>query len=98
MAAHSRSVPEAQPCRYCGDPTYRIDDNGALHECCHAWRRVLSFGYPCPSCQIARTVVRAGRLPSRPPPLPLTLPDGSPFVPSGTTETDDARGTDIGPV
>lgn len=77
-----RSLPDPQPCRYCGDPAYYVDDAGALHSCCHAWRRVMSFGYPCPSCQIARVVARTGRLPDRSPPLPLALPDGTPYAPA----------------
>lgn len=73
--------PPAGPCRYCGEPSYIADDLGAVHLCCRSWRRVIKAGFACPSCQIARIVARTGRLPSQPPKLPTTLPDGSPFVP-----------------
>lgn len=69
-------------CRYCGQPSYRTDDIGAVHPCCLAWRRVIAAGFQCPACQIARmTAARGGRLPGHPPTLPRTLPDGTPFVP-----------------
>jgi hypothetical protein len=81
MTARTQATLQLGPCRFCGTPSFRADDQGAVHECCLSWQRVMSFGYPCPSCQIARTVARTGRLSGRPPPLPLTLPDGTPFVP-----------------
>lgn len=71
----------ARPCRYCGDPAYHSDEAGAFHDCCRAWRRVMSFGHPCPACHVARIVARTGRLPEWLPPLPQTLPDGTPYVP-----------------
>jgi hypothetical protein len=73
--------PPAGPCRYCEGPSYITDDYGPVHLCCRAWRHVMTFGFPCPSCQVARIIAHTGRLPKFLPPLPLTLPDGSPYVP-----------------
>jgi hypothetical protein len=82
------------PCRYCGVMSYGGDDEGPAHDCCWAWRKVIAAGHRCPACQIAGYVMsqsaylsertgnpRQVRLPVHPPPLPMTLPDGSPFVP-----------------
>jgi hypothetical protein len=91
MAARTRPVSRPAPGRYCGQISYGADGDGAVHECCLAWRRVMSFGYPCPACQIYRIVLRTGRLPDRPPPLPATLPDGTPFVPDLTPGQADGR-------
>jgi hypothetical protein len=82
--SRARSVPLPPAdgsCRYCGGPAYGTDDYGPVHLCCRAWRHVMSFGFSCPSCQVARIVASTGRLPKFLPPLPMTLPDGSPYVP-----------------
>jgi hypothetical protein len=88
------AVLEAAPCRICGRPSWRADGDGPVHECCLAWRHVIEAGYPCPSCRVAEIVLRqyaamasrpadkrgAVRLPALPP-LPRSLPDGTPFIP-----------------
>jgi hypothetical protein len=88
------------PCRLCGVTSYGGDDDGPVHACCQAWRKVIAAGYRCPSCQIAESVLRqmaemaapgsrkrSVRLPLLAP-LPTTLPDGSLFVPEvSITET-----------
>jgi hypothetical protein len=78
---------QASPCRCCGDQCFGADDEGSVHACCLAWRRVIAAGFPCPSCEIARIVKAriarglSGLPPGDPPRLPRTLPDGSPFAP-----------------
>ena len=48
----------AGDCRYCGARCYLADGHGHAHECCRAWRKAIALGYPCPSCQVARSVLR----------------------------------------
>jgi len=69
------------PCRLCGAWSFLGDEQGAVHPCCWAWREVIAAGRPCPACQIARMVIRTGRLPRNPQPLPAELPDGAPYIP-----------------
>lgn len=81
MSARTLPTTSPGPCRCCGQRSYRADDLSPVHECCLAWQRVISFGYPCPACQIAHYVARTGRLPDEPPRLSRTLPDGTPYAP-----------------
>lgn len=87
-------VPVAAPCRFCRRPSWGADKTGPVHECCLAWQPVITAGYPCPSCRVSDIVMKqyevmdrkpadkrgAVRLPALPP-LPATLPDGTPYVP-----------------
>jgi hypothetical protein len=79
------------PCRLCGVTSYGGDDDGPVHACCWAWRNVIAAGFRCPACQVAQMVMSGRRrLPPDLPPLPRTLPDGSPFVPEvGTSNEND---------
>jgi hypothetical protein len=88
----------AAPCRYCGGTAYGRDDDGPAHDCCVAWRAVIEAGYPCPACQVAEIIarqpktwpdgsIRQVKLP-RLPPLPMTLPDGRPYVPYALTRNE----------
>jgi hypothetical protein len=45
----TRPVPDPGPCRYCGNPSYMVDDDGHLHGCCKAAAAVNPKGR-CPGC------------------------------------------------
>jgi hypothetical protein len=88
--ARTQPIASGGPCRYCGAPSFRADDQGPVHECCLAWRHVIAAGRPCPSCQVSKILDSPANpnrwLPGQAdipnlPWLPRTLPDGTPYSP-----------------
>lgn len=49
----------AGPCRVCGEPAWRDDDDGPAHPCCVFWATEAA-GRPCLACAESRRAVRQG--------------------------------------
>jgi hypothetical protein len=74
-------IPVAEECRECGRACFSADDTGPIHPCCKAWRNVIQAGYHCPACQAGEWLRNPDTRNRTMPPLPRTLPDGTPFSP-----------------
>ena len=56
-SAMTGATPALGPCRHCGDPSWRADDEGPVHPCC-AIHAVEHPGQPCLACAESKRQAR----------------------------------------